>query len=83
MSPRSMGDERRSTFLEKFIPKNGICRHFSKNADDTASDVIGLEVCLVETAEASVDVWEISMDLLETASRVEVYTKDQSSASEG
>jgi len=78
-----MGDERRSTFLEKFIPKNGICRHFSENTDDTASDVVGLEVCLVETAEASVDVWEISMDLLETASRVEVCATDQGSASEG
>jgi len=77
-----MGDERRNTFLEKFIPKNGICRHFSENTDDTASDVVGLEVCLIETAEALVDVWEIGMDLLETASRIEVYTTDQSSASE-
>ena len=78
-----MGDERRSTFLEKLIPKNGICRHFSENTNDTASDVVGLEVCLIETVEASVDVWEISVDLLETASRAEVYAKDQNSASEG
>lgn len=78
-----MGDERRSTFLEKLIPKNGICRHFSENTNDTASDVVGLEVCLIETVEASVDVWEISVDLLETASRTEVYATDQNSASEG
>jgi hypothetical protein len=77
-------EKRGDTFLEKLIPKNRIRRHFGENADDTASDIVGPEVCLVETNEPSVDIWEISMNLLETASRVEVCVGDQRlSASSG
>lgn len=67
-------DKRRRTFLEKFVPENGICGHFGENADDTTSDVVGFEVPIVEAAEPSVDVRKISMDLLESTPRVKIYT---------
>lgn len=66
-------DKRRRTFLEELIPENGIRGHFSENPDDAAGDVVGLDVSFVEAAKASVDIWEISMDLLEPASCVKVY----------
>jgi len=68
-------DKRRRAFLEKFVSEDGICGHFGENTNDTAGDVVGSEVSIVEATEASVDVWEISMDLLEPTPRAKIYTK--------